>query len=282
MDNWDTELHLSLQARFEEYLRKAEVMFSPYGLKDLGECRWQRALLSIGNYLLPSGKNYSFLVNGSTEPASWKRLLRGTAPEARKLLHQLWDRLTSAIPTEQQLDKIIADATSLEAWREAFVQTPEAVHCCGNKSIRWNAPDEIYLLKKSQMNGAHAELFSFCLYQKMLRRLSNQGQLAPLILRDYQFVNGTDFEPHLLFAFAHEGYLSSIKVEFKKGSFVVFIDCASLQNRPDIVTILRDSLGFVPVEGRLSKTVSPTAIESSLLDLAKAVAKTSQTDQSHA
>ena len=32
----------------------------------------------IGDYLLPSGRNRSFLVNASTETASWKRLLRGS------------------------------------------------------------------------------------------------------------------------------------------------------------------------------------------------------------
>jgi hypothetical protein len=284
--DWDDDLHISLQGRFEEYLKKAEAMFTNYGLANLGAYRWQRTLLSIGDYLLPSGRqNYSFLVNSSTEQASWKRLLRGTGPkvpEARKLLHQLWDRLTLGMPTGEQLDQIIASATTLEPWREAFVQTPEAIDYCGNQSIRWNASDEVYLLKKSQMNGAHAELFSFCLYQKVLRPLSNQSQLAPLILRDYQSVNGTDFQPHILLAFAHEGQGSSIKVEFKRGIFVILVDCTSLQNRPDIVTILRDSLGFVQVEGRLSKAVSPTVIERSLLDLAQAVAKVSTADSSHA
>ena len=85
---------------------------------------------------------------------------------------------------------------------------------------------------KSQMNGAHAELFSFCLIQKVLRALSNQGQLAPLILRAYQSVNGTDFEPYISLAFAQEEYWSSIKVGFKKGSFFISIDSTSLQDRP--------------------------------------------------
>lgn len=279
--SWDDALHLSLEGRFEEYLKKAEAMFSPQGLKDLGTYRWQRALLSIGDYLLPSGRqNLSFLVNSSTDQASWKRLLRGTgpkAPEARKLLRQLYDRLTEEGLAEEQLDNMIAGATILEAWRKAFVQTPEAIEYCGHQAIRWNASDEVYLLKKSQMNGAHAELFSFCLYQKVLCPLSNRGQLAPLILRDYRSVNGTDFHPHILLTVAHEGYGLSIKVEFKKGNFIILVDCTSLQNRPDIVTILSGSLGFVQVEGNLSKAVSPTAIEGLLLELAQAVAKASKT-----
>ena len=144
--------HLSLQRRFDEYLKNADAMFGPQGLKDLGAYRWQRTLLSIGDYLLPSGRqNISFLVNSSTEQASWKRLLRGTGPkvpDARKLLHQLWDRLTPGKPVKEQLDQIIADATTLEKWREAFVRTPEAIDYCGYRAIRWNAPDEVYLSRK--------------------------------------------------------------------------------------------------------------------------------------
>ena len=103
---------------------------------------------------------------------------------------------------------------------------------CGNQAIRRNAPDQVYLLKKSQMNGAHAELFTFCLYHRVLLPLSKQGQLAPLILRDYYSVNGADLEPKILLAFAQEGYSSSVEVEFKKGNFVVRIECEPLKDRP--------------------------------------------------
>jgi hypothetical protein len=166
-------------SRFSEYLKRAEEMFGPPGLNDQGRYRWQRALLSLGDYLLPSGtQNISFLVNSSTEPASWKRLLRGIGPkvpEARKQLHQLWDRLNENKPVKEQLDDLISESTIEDAWRRALVQTPAAFEYCGNRAIRWNAPDEIYLLKKSQMNGAHAELFTFCFYKKVLRPLSKQG-----------------------------------------------------------------------------------------------------------
>ncbi len=85
----------------------------------------------------------------------------------------------------------------------------------------------------------------------------------------------------ILLGFAHEGYNSSIKVEFKKGSFVIYVDCVSLQNLPNFVTVLSETLGFAQIEGRLSKTVSPAAIESSLLRLAQAVEIASHTESSH-
>jgi hypothetical protein len=274
--DWDGRLHLSSQERFYEYLKRAEEMFGPQGLNDHGKYRWQRALLSIGDYLLPSGtQNISFLVNSSTDPASWKRLLKGTgpkAPEARGLLHQLWDGLNENKPVREQLDTIISEATVEDPWRKALVQTPAAMDYCGNQAIRRNAPDQVYLLKKSQMNGAHAELFTFCLYHRVLLPLSKQGQLAPLILRDYYSVNGTDLEPKILLAFAQEGYSSSVEVEFKKGNFVVRIDCEPLKDRPDVQAILLDSLGFGEDEGLMLRSVGPRAIRSTMLALAKAVA----------
>ena len=164
---WEEQTHLRLQGRFEDYLKKAEGMFTATGLFNLGNSRWQRAMLTVGDYLLPSGSNRSFLVNASTDSASWKRLLRGTGqyiPEKRSLLQQLWDRLTTNRSFGVQLDEIIAAASGLESWIEAFVRTPEALDYCERQSIRWISETQIYLLSKSQMNGSHAELYSYCLY----------------------------------------------------------------------------------------------------------------------
>ena len=88
-----------------------------------------------------------------------------------------------------------------------MVRTPAAIDYCGVPGYSSESPEEVYLLKKSQMNGARAELFTFCLYERVLRPLSKQGQFVPLILREnyYQSVNGTDLEPHILLAFAQEG-----------------------------------------------------------------------------
>ena len=72
-------------------------MFTAHGLVNITQFRFERALLSIGDYFLPSGRrNISFLSNPPTEQASWKRLLRGTGPkvpEARSLFQKLLDRI---------------------------------------------------------------------------------------------------------------------------------------------------------------------------------------------
>ena len=177
--NWEASDHSSLQEQFEIYLGKAESMFAANGLINLGQYRWERALLSIGDYLLPRGQNISFLVNSSTGQASWKRLLRGTghkAPEARKLLQQLLDRLIAGDSLSAQLDEIIDGTKGLEPWRHAFIDTPKAFKYCEKREIRWNSVNKVYLLKKRQMNGAHAELFTYCLFHnKLLPMASDVG-----------------------------------------------------------------------------------------------------------
>ncbi|MFP3526191.1 hypothetical protein SB912_27275, partial [Pantoea sp. SIMBA_072] len=79
-------------------------MFNARGLNSLPDFRWERALLSQGDYLLHSGSNYSFLSNSASDQASWKRLLRGGAgqneKEARILLHQLLEQIDLRNPLE--------------------------------------------------------------------------------------------------------------------------------------------------------------------------------------
>jgi len=273
---WDEETHRRLQERFADYLTKAEGMFTAYGLANLGDLRWQRALLAVGDYLLPSRNNWSFLVNAATEPASWKRLLRGSGqhvPEKRALLKQLWDRLTTSRPFNEQLDEIIAEATGLQPWIEAFVRTPEALGYCERQSIRWISNTQIYLLSKSQMNGSHAELYSYCLYHDVLRKMETDGSLKPLELSHYQSVAGTDEEPYISLGFVHRNRHLSFWVEFHSGHYQTRIRRAALEGFPELHTLLCGRGGFVESEYALSKTSAPDAITASLIELAGLLAK---------
>lgn len=273
--NWGSDTHAALRAQFEIYLSKAETMFNTRGLADLGEYRWERALFSIGDYLLPSGRNYSFLVNSSTDPASWKRLLRGTYPKAREFLQQLLDRLAQERSLEDQLDEIISGATELEPWRLAFVETPKALEYCGERAIRWNSEDEIYLLKKSQMNGQHAELFTFCLFHNSLERLASEGALAPLELRPYQTVSGTDFEPHILLVYEHEEHYLPFRILFVSGRFITRIKLNLLDDLPDMRAVLNGIPGFQESEDFLFMESNPAEIQNALTELAQVLAATS-------
>jgi hypothetical protein len=272
--NWGADEHAALQSQLENYLKKAETVFNARGLVTFKEFRWERALLSIGDYTLPSGRNYSFLVNSSTDQASWKRLLRGTGPEvpeARKFLHQLFNRLTEEDYLEKQLDEIIAGATGLEPWRQAFIDTPEALEYCGQLAIRWNSADEVYLLKKSQMNGAHAELFTYGLFHNSLEQLAKNGDLAPFKLRPYQAVSGADHKPHILLIYDHGNQHFAFSIIFASGSFITSIRLDSFEGLPDIKKLLCDFLGFQEHENILFRQSSPADIQDNLIQLAQAL-----------
>jgi hypothetical protein len=273
---WNEATHLRLQEHFEDYLKKAEEMFNGQGLASVGENRWRRALLTIGDFMLPSGRmNWSFLINAATEPSSWKRLLRGSGPhvpEKRPLLKQLWDRLATNRSFKQQLDEIIAAATALEPWIEAFVRTPAALDYCERQSIRWISETQIYLLSKSQMNGSHAELFSYCLYHNVLRTLDNDGSLRPLKLSHYQSVVGADEEPYIPFHFTHQNQQFLFYLEFMMGNYYMRINRSTLQAFPEIHNRLRDVGGFGESEFLLTKTSAPDAIKDSLINLARLLA----------
>nr|NJM02277.1 DUF262 domain-containing protein [Desulfobacula sp.] len=269
---WDTEIHTATQEKFFEYLRFGEIMFSAQGLMDTGEYRWERALLSIGNYLLPRGRNVSFLVNSATDEASWKRLLRGArlgAIENRKVLRELWDRLSLDDDIADQLNKIIETTQQIDPWRDALVNCPEAIRFCEKKYIRFESMNKIYLLKKTQMNGYHAELFTFCLYQNVLKNLNVTGKLKPFKLLEYQSVVGSDIEPGISILFPHEDEELRFEVEFHNGSFSIEIPCREVTPYPSIESILLQKLHFSKEDSYYIQKSSSDSIENSILKFAE-------------
>ena len=231
---WDKDTHSQLQDKFENYLLKAEAMFTPYGVVDIMDCVWERALLSIGDYLLPSGRqNLSFLSNSATEPASWKRLLRGggTNPrfiESRNLLKQLLDHLTISELLGEQLDKIIESAIAMPVWRQAFLKTPKAIEYCGRHEIRCYNNNHIYLLKKTRMSGAHAELYTYCLYVNKLLQMNNDSDLSPLELEPYYSSNNIDVEPGIRLSWSYDHETVYFDVEWNGNNFITYVRIKSV------------------------------------------------------
>ena len=266
--DWGTDVHESLREKFEDYLKKAETMFSANGLAYIKECRWERALLSLGDYTLSSGRNKSFLVNSSTEQTSWKRLLRGSEPKIRKIVHELWNRLTEDDALSEQLDTIIGSATGLELWRQSFVNTPKAIEYCKSRVFRFNSKDEVYLLKKTQMNGAHVELFTFCLYHNSLKKLASDIGLRTSIYVSYEEVNITDIKPYILIIYKYGKYLFNFKIEYVSGGYIIYITLGQLDGIPDIKSLLCDSSGFLEMDSLLLKESSSANIKSDLTNLA--------------
>jgi hypothetical protein len=283
VSGWDDPAHFKLQAQFIDCLQKAEAMFTSSGLKNLPVFRWERALLCVGDYLLPRGRNHSFLVNSQTDQASWKRLLRGTGPnvpESRKMLCQLWKRLDGTNNLAAQLDAIIAGIDNLEPWRDAFVRTPAALSYCSRRFIRWNNKDEVYLLQTTQMNGTHAELFTYCLYDT-LTTLNANGRLKPLKLLSYQSQIGTDIEPGISLEFLYENDRLRFKIEFNRGQFIIYIPRDKVTPYPLIEAALLKSLGFAKDDPLYIKKSTPDLIDSAVLELGEKLAATPSPEQNN-
>jgi hypothetical protein len=274
--SFDDEEHVELQQRFNDYLQKAEAMFTSRGLAYLSDFRWERALLCVGNYLLPSRRNHSFLVNSQADQASWKRFLRGTGtrePGPRKVLCDLWKRLDGVQNLSTQLDEIIDGAEGLEPWRKEFVRTPAAIEYCRQRLIRWGDNNERYLLQTTQMNGKHAELFTYCLYERTLTILHKNGSLKPLELLAYTSAVGTDIEPGISLLFPNDNNLR-FEIEFHRGKFLIFVLCEDVKTHPLIEATLLESIGFAEEGAIYSKRSTPEVIESSIRELAEKLATT--------
>ena len=222
-NDWDVSEHTALQAGFEKYCCLAEKMFSGRGLIDYGRYRWQRALLCMGNYTLPKDRNRSFLVNSVTVEASWKRLLRGTGnnvPAARKVLKTLWEKLSPEIDISQQLDAIIeSPSKERDSWREAIIQCPEVFSYCESSFLRWDYSGTIYLLKRSRMNGYHAELFTYCLYHKLKAQEIDLKHFKA----SYEDVIGTWSEPEVqLYCKLQEGVMA-LTIEHQDSNYLIML-----------------------------------------------------------
>jgi len=242
IQRWSVEQHGEAQGKFQNYFTKASMMFDEKGLRPLPDFLWERALLCVGNYLLPSSRNYSFLVNSSTEQGSWKRLLRGAnqyVSECREFLKQLLDRIDTSIDLEAQLSVLIENATELKPWVEALVSTPEALAYCKSRYIRFES-GQIYLMSKSQMNGMHAELFSYALYYKMK---ANIARFSSLVMY-YLDVSGTEMEPSFYISCKKNEVPLRIFVRFSEDCFVVGYVNSGAALESHVANVLHE-LGFM-------------------------------------
>lgn len=266
---WDETEHSSLQVQFSRYLGLANMMFSAKGLDDPGKSRWQRALLSIDDYLLPSGRNHSFLRNPAAYEASWKRLLRDTGSKtakAGKILKTLWDQLTPDADITQQLDIVINSAQQLEPWRDEIVYCPEVIKYCERKFIRRHYSGTIYLLRKSQMNGYHAELFTYSLFIRLEQRSRDFNVLKPW----YEEAMGTYYEPGARLDVELHDKKVTLSVENKDGGFRIQIpknDGADSSNIEDLLV----SAGYTEIGESFRYWSSRSDIEAHLKELDKAI-----------
>ncbi len=271
-DEWEDIDHNKLMEQFKIYFEKSTIMFGARGLNGVGKYLWERALLTIDDYTISSGPNYSFLVNSSTEPASWKRLLRDPG-DKRQCLKKLWELLEADEPIEEQLNIIVSNATELETWRKLFVQTPVAIEYCKKRAYRWSNENKIYLMSKSQMNGMHAELFTYCLYNNSIKKQVDDNSLLPFNLCSYQDINVTDIEPCISLRCSCDDYYLKFTIINNGNQFLIRIERRLIESYAVIFDLLNDDLGYHNNDYSLYKNVDYENLTNALIDLSQGLSK---------
>lgn len=277
IQDWDNEQHRKYQRKFLEYFEKASAMFDERGLNELPDFRWERALLCLGNYLLPKSRNQSLLVNSTADQASWKRLLRG-AGEAREVVKQLLDSIDVSTDFVPQLDGIIEGASGLEPWVEALVRTPLTISYCESRCLRFDPTGQIYLLSKTTMNSTHAELFTYSLYCAMS---ADMARYAPLKLMYYADVSGAETEPCFYISCIKNEVALRLSVRFDQGCYVLGYESHGAAIPQNVANELRD-LKFMDSDTMQVWNVVPEEVELWFLNLATSVASGDIGEAAHA
>lgn len=264
---WTPDEHNQLQEAFGTYLAKARLTFNERGLVAVpGEPhQWQRSLLALGDYLLHLSRNRSFGTNPPANPDSWKRFLRGDGSR-REILRQLWDRLDPHTDLGAQLAEVIADTRDMETWRAAVVSHPEVIDYCEQRQIRhetWS--DELYLLRRKQMNGAHAELFSFILH---LELSAQSDELRPLQIGRYQSVSGTWEEPYFNVMLTDREHSAAFRIESANGKFRISVNGAQAERHEGLEYALVNGLRFEVHDGALVCSVPRKQMRQQIRQLA--------------
>jgi hypothetical protein len=229
--DWDSASDDGFRRSFAMYYEKMNRIFDGNGLRSFNGFLWERALLSEGDYLVESGRGWSFLKSEGRE-TSWKRLLRGNPKKeadenTRLLVKQLLDKMDTGKEPSVCLQDVIEQANIEEAWRRFLVSDHRFIGYCENRLIRWQSESCVYLMHRTQMNGAHAELFSYNLYLHQILQMAQDGKLQPFDSWSYQFVSDTEKEPHILLrskAFAQTPSVSISNLPSEEAFYKIELD----------------------------------------------------------
>jgi len=260
-----------LAGPFEHYLACAAQMFDDL-VKDpkVAGRLWERALLAVGNFLPLVGRNYSLLTTAQDEAWSWKRLLRNAAAGGRpsQVLKDLWDRLEGSASIAADLSTIINSASNIDPWRDAILATPSVYDYGLYRMLRFTDNGGVYLLRKSQMNGKHAELFTYCLHEDL--------KVAPepiALTISYNETTSTDEEPGLSLVqhFGGEEVRFYLSLGESPDGYELHLKGPE-EPGGELRAVLEDE-GFEEKQGCWTKSVERTEMKSQVLSLDRALAQ---------
>ena len=266
----DEVLNNKFQKRFERYFNVASEMFDGNGLTKLENFRWERALLTKGNYLLMRVQSDTFLTNhGVGENFGWKRLLRDRTNRTKKeekqkrsYLRELWDDLSDDGDIEGQLQNIIDDCSSVEErWRWELIKSPIAIKYCddnNNRTLRIeseNQGHEVYLMRSTKMNGRNVELYTYSLFKRLQPRLTSNWRES----RENETSGYRNGAPGLFLIWRKQDQVLKfgVKYDAKKKKFVISFEqpIENIENIQEIRNILINQLNFDDSSGSTERIV---------------------------
>ena len=256
---------------FEHYLACASQMFDDLVKQPKGSGRlWERALLAVGDFLPNVGRNRSLLTTSYDEAWGWKRLLRNAAAGGRpsQVLKDLWDQLEDPGSYAADLGGVIESASEIDPWREAILATPSVYDYGTYRMMRFSEDGGIYLLRKTQMNGRHAELSTYCLYDSLASDMRPYG-----FSTSYYEATSTDEEPGLYFVRDFDGDAAKFHLCISQApdSYELYLE--EPEEPKDKLIAILEGVGFEEKEGWWTKDVERSDIQAQALALARAFAQ---------
>lgn len=260
-----------LAGPFDHYFACAAKMFDDL-VKDpnIAGRLWERALLAVGDFLPLVGRNHSLLTTAQDEAWSWKRLLRNAASGGRpsQVLKDLWDRLEEPSTFADNLSTIIDSASDIDPWRKAILATPSVYEYGMYRMLRFADNGGVYILRKSQMNGRHAELFTYCLHENLI------GESKPLALTiSYYETTSTDEEPglYLVTHFGGEEVKFYLSLGDSPDGYEFYL--VEPEEPSDQLREILEDEGFEDRDGWLTKDVELAEMKPQVFSLAGALAQ---------
>ncbi len=138
----------------------------------------------------------------------------------------------------------------------------------------------MYLLRKKQMSGYHAELFSYVLHLEV--KAAGPDALAPLRTQDYESVYGIESEPHMILVLVRSNHRVNFTIESVNGRFRVSVSCAELTALPEVEAALASAAEFGKELGSLRRDVPRADIHAVLRETAQCLAALPQQMTAHA
>lgn len=264
----DVTAATALVSPFEHYLDCASQMFddlvsAPSSAGHL----WERALLTVGDFLLPVGRNHSLLVIAQDEAWSWRRLLRNAAEgnDEGRVLRDLWDKLGERADRSAKLASIAATDSGVDFWRKTIRDT-SSLYSFGNARMLRFEGERVYPLRRTQMNGRHAELYTFALYEKL-----RQSMDPVSVAVSYNETAGWEDEPSLTLDMAYKDETVTFGLMFYRDPDVYGLWLEAPQSPASDLKSVLISEGFQAIDGWWTKHTTPAKMEAETISLVGAL-----------